>query len=89
MIDTNTLALAQQIQDIKEGLAAAQALLRAMGGVSIGGVSVAALAAYLWRRKWMNSAVVAHLEEVAEHAVVAGDGMAETLANAKAARDAK
>ena len=35
MIDTNTLALAQQMQDIKDGYLALKSLL---GGVAVGGV---------------------------------------------------
>ena len=76
MMDTNSvLALAQQIQDIKDGWAAIKSLL-AGSGVTIG--ALLALA-YKFRDKFLNRAVVAHIEAVAEQAVENGQGMAAQI----------
>jgi len=83
MIDTNILEMAQQMQDIKEGYLALRELL---GGVAVGGVSLLTIICtvlYKLRSKFLNTAVVTHLETIATDAVAQGKGLAQTLADTR------
>ena len=84
MIDTNTMALAQQLQDIRDGYTA---LLALWHQIAVGGsVTLTALAALAWkfRDRWTNKAVLAHIEAVAVDAVAQGKGMAQTIVDSRA-----
>ena len=81
-VSTNSLDLALKIQAISEGLDA----LKSFG---IGGVTVAGVLAWIFRRRFLNSAVVNHLENTALAAVDQGKGLGQALADQRIAKEAE